>query len=235
MTDFLLSHGKYLAIIVVLVLTGVGLPIPEEVPVVAAGVLSATGQMNPWLAFVCCIIGAVLGDSASYWVGYHFGRSFVWRHPRWARFFHPEREAQVEQMLQRHGLKVFFLARFMVGVRAPMYMAAGVLKVPYQRFLLMDLLCATVVIGIFFGLSYAYGEEIAHLIRNAEVGLTVAVAVVVVLAVGVYLWRRRRRRKLIASGAELPPTKDEASQPPTPTPPAKAGPEGWADSGPPHS
>jgi len=205
MAEFLLGHGKYLALIIVIMLTGVGLPIPEEVPVVAAGVLSAVGEMNPWLALICCIVGAVLGDSASYWVGYHFGRSFVWRHPRWARFFHPEREEQVEKMLKRHGLKVFFLARFMVGVRAPIYMAAGVLKVPFGRFLLMDLLCAAVVIGISFGLSYAYGEAIYSWIRNAELGLTAIVGAIVAVVVGVYLWRRWRRRRRISAGRELPP------------------------------
>jgi membrane protein DedA with SNARE-associated domain len=204
MAEFLLGHGKYLALIVVLILTGVGLPIPEEVPVVAAGVLSAHGHMEPWLALVCCIVGAILGDSASYWVGYHFGRGFVWRHPRWARFFHPEREQQVEQMLKRHGLKMFFLARFLVGVRAPMYMAAGVMKVRFRRFLLMDLFCASVVIGIFFGLSWAFGEEIYSLIRNAEIALTLGVAAIV-LVVGVYLWRRHRRRQAQSGGEQTAP------------------------------
>jgi len=218
MAEFLLGHGKYLALIVVLILTGVGLPIPEEVPVVAAGVLSAHGHMEPWLAAVCCLIGALLGDSASYWVGYHFGRGFVWRHPRWARFFHPEREEQVEQMLKRHGLKMFFLARFLVGVRAPMYMAAGVLKVRFRRFLLTDLFCASVVIGIFFGLSWAFGEEIYSLIRNAEVGLTVAVVAVGAVVVGVYLWRRRRRKRAHSSGEQPPPETGSAGAC-TPEPP----------------
>jgi len=229
MAEFLLGHGKYVALIVVLVLTGVGLPIPEEVPVVAAGVLSAHGHMEPWLALVCCIVGAILGDTASYWVGYHFGRGFVWQHPRWARFFHPEREERVEQMLKRHGLKVFFLARFLVGVRAPMYMAAGVLKVPFRRFLLTDLLCASIVIGMFFGLSCAFGEEIYSLIRNAEVGLTVGVAAVVAVVVGVYLWRRRRRKQARLGGA-LANTEGGSAERSSPGPPANDS-DGGADRG----
>jgi len=222
MTELLLGHGKYLALIVVLILTGAGLPVPEEVPIVAAGVLSAHRQMDPWLAFGACLVGAILGDSVMYWIGYHFGRGFVWRHPRWARFLHPEREEQIEQMLQHHGLKMFFLARFLVGVRAPMYMAAGVLKVPFRRFLLTDLFCATVVIGMLFGLSYAYGETISSWIRNAEVGLTVVVALIV-LGVGFYLWRRHRRRQAVRSGGKavaegVPPTRTTRPEPERPAP-----------------
>jgi len=198
MTELLLGDGRYLALIVVLVLTGAGLPLPEEVPVVLAGVASAHGHMDPWLAFASCMVGAILGDSVMYWIGHHFGHGFIWRHPRWSRFLHAEREEQIERAITQHGLKVFFLARFLVGVRAPMYIAAGVLKVPYRRFLATDLFCATVVIGMFFWLSYAFGKEITDLIHDIEVVLTVVV-VIAALAATFYFWRRHRRR-LAAEG-----------------------------------
>ncbi len=198
MTAFLLGNGRYLALITVLVLTGAGLPLPEEVPVVAAGVLSAHGHMEPWLALVSCLIGALGGDSVMYWIGHHFGRGFLWRHPGWSRLLHAEREEQIERIMSRHGLKVFFLARFLVGVRAPMYFTAGVLKVPFRRFLLMDLFCASIVIGIFFGLSYAYGEQIAKSIRDIEVVLTIVVAVTVA-ALAIFFWRRHCRKRARAT------------------------------------
>ena len=61
MTDFFLGNWSYLGIIVILILTGAGLPLPEEVPVIAAGVLSSHGTMDPWLAFFSCVIGALGG------------------------------------------------------------------------------------------------------------------------------------------------------------------------------
>ena len=192
MTEFILAHGSYLAIIFVLILTGTGLPIPEEVPIVAAGILSAHGQLHPWLAFAACLFGALAGDCVMYWIGFHFGRSVVREHPRWAHFVKPEREAQIEQMLQQHGLKVFFLARFLVGLRSPVYLSAGILRVPFRRFLLIDLFCATTVIGTFFGLSYVYGPTIAKWIRGAEITLT-GVVLVAMAGVGIYFWRRHRR------------------------------------------
>ena len=81
MTSFFLTHGSYIGIIAVLILTGTGLPIPEEVPVIAAGVLSSHGALDPWLAFFSCLIGALGGDCVMYWIGRHFGSNVVREHP----------------------------------------------------------------------------------------------------------------------------------------------------------
>ncbi len=192
MSDFILAHGSYLAIIVVLILTGTGLPIPEEVPIIAAGVLSAHGQLVWWLALPSCLFGALVGDCLMYWIGFHFGRSVLREHPYWAHFVKPEREAQIERMLHTHGLKVFFLARFLVGLRSPVYLSAGIMRVPFRRFFLIDLVCATSVISVFFGLSYYFGPLITAWIQRAEIVFTVVVVLALVSA-GVYFWRRHRR------------------------------------------
>ncbi len=177
----------------VLVLTGFGLPIPEEVPIVAAGIASSVGTLNPWWAFLSCVIGAVAGDSVIYAIGYHFGHSLVYRHPRFAQLLHAEREVKIEQMIRKHEFKVLFLSRFMVGVRAPVYLAAGILRIPFLRFLVIDIICATAVVGLFFGLSYAYGDRLTRLIRQSEIGLTVVLVVAAVAVAGYFFWRRRRR------------------------------------------
>lgn len=204
MTDFLMANGSYLGIIVVLILTGSGLPLPEEVPIIAAGILAAHGHLNPWLALGSCLVGAILGDCVMYWIGHHFGRRVLREQHWWTRFVKPGREAQIEAMLHRHGLKVFFLARFLVGIRAPVYLSAGILRVPFRRFLLIDLFCATAVIGLFFGLSYLYGPTITHLIRDVEYVLT-GVVLVTLAGVGIYFWRRHRRR-VIQLGHHSEPT-----------------------------
>jgi membrane protein DedA with SNARE-associated domain len=194
MTDFLVSHGSYLAITFVLILTGSGLPLPEEVPIIAAGILAAHGQMDPWLAFGCCLLGAIVGDAIMYWIGYHFGRGVLRKHRWWARFITPEREAQIESMFRRHGLKVFFVARFLVALRSPVYLTAGILRVSFRRFLLIDLLCATVVVGAFFFLTFCYGKQIAGWFKQAEGWFTLAVVAAVVCA-GLYLWRRHKQKQ----------------------------------------
>jgi len=205
-----LSHGSYLAIALVLVASGAGLPLPEEVPVLTAGLLAANGQMEPWLALVTCILGAVAGDMVVYAAGRIFGRNAFLEHPRLAHFVNPQREAKIEKMIQRHGLKVLFVARFLVGVRSAVYLAAGILRVPVRRFLLTDLCCATAVVSTFFFLSYYHGPTITRWIRNAEVLVTVVVVLAVVGLVA-FFWRRRRK-KLQESSREAAGEAHEAEE-----------------------
>jgi membrane protein DedA with SNARE-associated domain len=193
MTDLLLAPSSYLAIILVLVLTGSGFPIPEEVPVIAAGILSANGTLDPLMAFLCCLFGAIGGDCVVYWVGYHFGRGVLRDHRWWARFITPEREAQIEQKFRRHGLKVFFIARFLVGLRSPVYLTAGILRVSFRRFFLIDLICATAVVGTFFGLTYLFGKHIAEY-ANSVASIVSLVVVIVLGCFGYRLWRRHCQR-----------------------------------------
>jgi membrane protein DedA with SNARE-associated domain len=67
------------------------------------------------------------------------------------------------------------------------------LRVSFRRFLLIDLVCATVVVGTFFGLTYLFGRDIAKWVQHVEVLLTI-VAVIVLACLGFYLWRRHRRK-----------------------------------------
>jgi membrane protein DedA with SNARE-associated domain len=218
------EHLSYLGIIVVLILTGSGLPVPEEVPIIIAGVASAQGSLNPWLAVLCCLVGALLGDCVMYTAGYHFGHNIFREHPWFARFLKPARERRIEQMIAKHGMKVFLFSRFLVGLRMPVYLTAGILRVPFRKFILFDAFCASAVIGTFFGLSYAFADHIRgwwKSIRQLEIGLTVTI-VAGLVGVGVYFYvrhqrrlarirgRRQQRAKLAAAGAEPEKTKSVA-------------------------
>jgi membrane protein DedA with SNARE-associated domain len=198
MSNLLLTHGSYILIFMVLVLTGSGLPIPEEVPIITAGILSAPPDqtLNPGLAFMCCLLGAFVGDCVMYAVGYYFGRPVLKEHPWFARFVTPEREIQIEQQFRRHGFKVFFFARFLVGLRTPVYLTAGILRVSFRRFLMIDLFCATAVVGTFFWLTYLCGTAIAHWVKRAEVALSIGV-ILTLTGIGIYLWRRHRRKLIL--------------------------------------
>jgi membrane protein DedA with SNARE-associated domain len=200
MVDWLLGNSSYFGIVVFLVLTGCGLPVPEEVAIIAAGVASSAGSLNPWGAFAACLVGALLGDCVMYAIGYHFGHNLAKMHPRFAHLLHAEREAKIEEMMRRHGLKVFFVSRFVVGLRSPIYLTAGILRISFQRFLLIDALCATSVVGTFFWLSYRYGDHIRKWILRLDIFVTVIV-VAAIVATAVYFWRRHRRNLLVTQAA----------------------------------
>jgi membrane protein DedA with SNARE-associated domain len=186
------THG-YLGITIVLILTGSGLPIPEEVPIIAAGILAANETLDPLLAFLCCVFGAIAGDCIMYAIGYYFGRGVLKDHPWFARFVTPEREEQIEERFRQHGLKVFLVARFLVALRSPVYLTAGILRLSFARFFAIDLICASAVVGTFYWLTYFVGYQIAKGVGNALIVVSV-VAVIVVAGVLFYLWRRHCRK-----------------------------------------
>jgi membrane protein DedA with SNARE-associated domain len=189
------SYG-YVGITLFLILTGCGLPLPEEVAIIAAGVAAAAGALNPWGALAACLVGAVVGDSAMYLIGRQFGKGLLERHPLWARMINVDREKQIEGLLTKHGAKMLLLARFLIGLRSPFYFAAGVLRANYLRFLITDIICALLVVSLFFGLTFFYGRQIWAGIRHVEVAITIAVVLAIVVGIVVFLAHRRGKELL---------------------------------------
>ena len=205
----LMAYG-YLGIILYMVLTGCGFPMPEEVAIIAGGALAANNQLHWGLTLGALLIGALLGDSVMYYIGYHFGRRLLTQNRFWNRVITPEREKKVEGLLAKHGVKVLLGARFLVGLRGPMYITAGILKVPFRKFLLADLFCATLVVTLFFALSYFYGGQIVRAIHEGEGWLTIAVVTAAVIAAGISIWWYLRKKK--RGGTEQPGQASGASK-----------------------
>lgn len=216
MVEHFLAHISYLGIIFVLILTGCGLPVPEEVPIIVAGVAAYNGQLNPWLALAACFVGALLGDCVMYGIGYHFGHRLLREHRWLGPYLRPEREAHIEELINQHGWKVFLTARFLVGLRSPVYLTAGILRVPFRRFIFVDLFCAALVIATFFGLSYFFADHITdwfQRIRNAEVAITATVIAAVVGTVLYFYMRHRRRVARIRLRRQLRSLRLETAEP----------------------
>jgi membrane protein DedA with SNARE-associated domain len=157
--------------------------------------MSSQGTLDPWFAFLSCLIGALLGDSVMYAIGYHFGHGLAMRHPKLNKFLGGQREASFEHAIQRHMFKVMALARFMVGVRGPVYLSAGVVRVPFRQFIMYDMLCATMVVGTFFSVAYYFGDHITDLLRDAEWALTLIV--ILALLIAALWWLRKEKQPII--------------------------------------
>jgi membrane protein DedA with SNARE-associated domain len=185
----------YLAILATLLASGLGAPFPEEVVVVTAAILSKHDQMNPLGAFAVCWVGALASDCMLYAMGYRFGKNFLREHRFWTYVVTPQREQRMEDLIRRHGMKVLFSARFLVGVRAAIFLAAGIVRVPLRRFVLADAISVSMVTLLFFSLSYYYGESLVRWILHLEQLATIAI-VLAALGVGLFFWRQRRRSRM---------------------------------------
>lgn len=209
----LFHPSSYLGIFVFIAATGCGMPIPEEAAIVVAGVLSAQGHLVTGIAFAACLAGAVVGDSFMYAIGYHWGHGIFTSHPRFAKLLAAENEQQFQQAIESHAFKVMLLARFLIGVRAPVYVMTGVVRMPYRRFLMYDVFSAALVVGVVFGLSYVFGEGVAQRVRRAEFTATMVVLVLIAAVVGFLYYRHRKLVLDVIFGSDVPPTKHQPAPP----------------------
>lgn len=208
--DFISQLG-YLGIVAVLVLGGLGLPVPEEAPIILAGVLSHRGRMQWILALAACFLGVLLGDFLVYFLGYWHGeRVLSWRLTR--RFLTLQREAQIKGYFHRHGVKILILSRFAPGFRTAAYLTAGILRLPSVKLLGADSVAAALSTSLMFSAGYFFTkwieQSLEEMKRYALVLLAAAVG-------GVLLYRyiKARLRAGLPVGPPVPVT-DEVPIPP---------------------
>jgi membrane protein DedA with SNARE-associated domain len=160
------------------------------------------------------MIGILAGDSCIYWVGRKLGPRLT-RHRWLSHRLTPARLARLENFFTKHGAKSIFLARWAAGARGAFYMTAGVMRVPYPRFLVFDVLAASLSVSFWVFIGYHFGDRIdsvRHVVKNVEHVAAAAIAAVIVA----WLIARLLRRFI-----EGPP--EPSSDPRSGKPPAGAG------------
>src|SRR4029078_3625225 len=208
MLAFVLDPTSYLGFFLFIAATGCGMPIPEEAAIVVAGVHSSQQPLYWPNALAVCLAGAFVGDTFMYAIGYRWGHSIFTKHPRFAKLFATENEKQFQQAVESHALKVMLVARFLVGIRAPVYVMTGVVRLPYRRFLLYDLISATLVVGAVFALSYVFGEHVRDWVRHAEIRATIVVVLVLIAVAAVLYYRHRANVLNMLFGSDTPAAKN---------------------------
>ena len=189
--------GKYgyIAVFVVLLLCGLGVPIPEDVTLVTGGVMVGLGNADLKLMIVVSLLGVLMGDGAMFAAGRIWGPRILQLRSV-ARVMTPRRYARVQEKFDKYGNWVLFVARFLPGLRMPIYITAGIShKVSYWRFFAMDGLAASLSVPVWVCLG-AYGAKNidwlmgkVHQFQHIMIVLAVIVAIIFVY----YLYRHRVR------------------------------------------
>ncbi|OBU86449.1 DedA family protein [Chromobacterium subtsugae] len=191
--DFFTGYG-YLAVFAVLLVCGFGVPIPEDITLVAGGVISGLGYANVHYMFLVGMAGVLVGDGIMFMAGRTFGNKVLKFRPI-ARILTQERFEAVQEKFAKYGNWVLFVARFLPGLRSPIFITAGMTRrVPYWRFLLMDGFAALISVPVWVYLGY-YGaanrEWLMTMVHRGQAGILGAVALLLLVVGGVWLKRRR--------------------------------------------
>ena len=205
MEEFLREWGV-LGVVLGILATGIPfVPIPEELPVVVGGVLVGNKSAEWWKMLPACVIAVVIGDAMLYGAGRLFGPKLLTN--AWIRKYvlPPERLAAIENNFAKHGIKILLFARLTPGIRAPIFMTAGLAKLPLYRFVLADGLYAIPGVALLFFLGYWFTDSIIGLMENIEHAKHIIIMVAIVGVVGYFLYRFLRRPIVTGNPDEVPP------------------------------
>ena len=187
------NHLIYLGLFSTLVLCGVGLPIPEDIPLITAGFLAYEKQIELPVTFAVALVAVLIGDSLIFFIGRRWGLTIL-NHKLIRKALPEHRLERVRRYFNRYGDRTIFFARFVVGLRAATFWAAGTLKLRYATFILFDAIAATISVPLFIFLGWYFGGDIdraMHLLDRIE-SIFLVVALVGIAAL-IY-WELRRRR-----------------------------------------
>ena len=199
-----IEHFTYAGLFAILVLCGLGLPMPEDLALLAGGFLAHKGVTRYPITLVVSLLGVIAGDNSLYFIERGVGANLL-------RYFGLRKSSapiddsssnvdRLQAFMYRHGHLAIFYARFFAGFRALVYLSAGSLGVPSSRFFLYDLAGAAISVPVVVTLGYVFGDQLEQVIRYIG-GFQKLIWIVVGLSALVYLTRLAVMR-LSATGAK---------------------------------
>ena len=179
-----------------LVLAGIGFPVPEEVPTVTLGIwvgylADSSNSMYPlrWLALPAAFCGVIAADVLLYWIGRRWGRRLL-QHRWLARIAPADKREKIEQNFRKHGVKILLMIRWVPAIRSPMFITAGISRLSFPKFLIADATAAVIGHTLLFFLAWWFGiwfKEIVEKFEHLKEVLVPLAVILVIVGVGVYL------------------------------------------------
>ncbi len=175
-----IEHFSYLGIFILLILGGVGFPFPEDATLILSGFLVAHDIIKPLPGFLVTYAGLLVSDYFLYWVGKRYGRRVV-EHKRFQRLISSERLFKLEEKFKKWGVLVVLFGRHILGLRAQIFLVAGVMRMHPLKFLIADAGTALFTIVLIGGIGYVGGNSIQVLKKDFTRIEHIAIATFVIL------------------------------------------------------
>jgi len=187
--DFIAAHSGWAAVVMFVTAFGesfafVSLAFPGTSLLIAAGTLLAAGTLPYGPVIAGAVLGAVLGDSISYWIGHRFGDRIarIWPFSR-----HPQLLPSGIAFFKRHGGKSVFIGRFFGPIRAVIPLAAGLMQMPRGAFWVANVVSALVWAPMLLLAGDLVGEAGGRVIGQGNT-IVLVFAALVVFGVAAAVW-----------------------------------------------
>ena len=188
--DLIQAYGLWVLFTVVM-LESMGIPVPGETALVTAALYAgSTHQIG--IASVVLVAGtaAMVGDNTGYLIGRSIGIRLVVRYGRYVRLNEPRLKVG-QYLFLRHGGKIVFFGRFVAFLRTFAALLAGVNRMSWPHFLIMNALGGICWASLLGGGAYLFGEQMKRV--AGPVSLLLLVAAIGLVAVGIFLFRHHEK------------------------------------------
>lgn len=187
----LIHHYGYLAVGGLLFLEDFGILVPGETVLTAAAFYAGLGQLNIILVIIIGIVASIIGDNVGFAIGTYGGHPFLERFGRYV-FLTPERIDKAESFFNKYGGRVVTVARFFDGLRELNGIIAGISEMKWARFVLFNVIGATIWV-IFWSLIGYYGGDHIKTFLTFELYLTITIIAIIVFRI---IYKKIKKRQV---------------------------------------
>src|SRR5215467_202559 len=177
--------AEYAVMFVLVAIMGAGIPGPGDASLIAAGALAGEGKLNIWIVLATAMVAWMLGSVIGFVIGDRGGRPLL---------DHPGRLEKRRRHLLAKGDRAFGRHTFVASATLPAFVS-GIFQVRFWLFMLGALVAGVFWVGMYVGVSYFLGEEVAKAVGAAGAKALFAVILLVVIGLAARaVWSHWRAR-----------------------------------------
>ena len=195
------TYGLWV-VFTLIMLESMGVPLPGETALMTAALYAgSTHRIDIVSVVLVAATAAIIGDNIGYVIGRSIGVRLVTRYGRYVRLDEPRLKVG-QYLFLRHGGKIVFFGRFVAFLRTYAALLAGMNRMSWPHFLLMNALGGICWATLFGGGAYLFGAQVKRVTGPAS--LLLLLAALGLTAVGILFFRRHEKELEQRAAAAFP-------------------------------
>ena len=184
------------------VITGLAIPLPEDLVVMSAGILLAEGSLEWSRTVLVVAFGMWIRDLLAYGIG-RVGGDWVFTQWWGRRLFPPRKIARTQEWFHKYGVLAIVGGRMLISMRVPVFLVAGSMRVGFRRFAWIDGIGVLITAPVLLWLGYAFGEPLLEGVRWAMRRTSGTAWGLALVALIVFVWRRNHLANTASDDADV--------------------------------
>lgn len=139
------------------------------------------------------LLGVLIGDSTMFLGGRIFGYR-IQRIRTFRKILSPRRFSQIQQKFKKYGLGLLFVARFLPGLRSPIYLVAGMSRrISFITFIIMDGLAAVISVPVWIYLGFFFADNrdlLMSYVHDVQSAIYLGLGVLILIIIVIYLKKK---------------------------------------------